>query len=112
MTRRRKLMPPTGERFNSIVAEYFPHDGHDDDEMRALKECLLALPQAERNILVAYAETQSLTELAVMLHVGRTTAAKEVRRIRALILDNMKTKGYDYNDTIHDARRSGDGVRR
>lgn len=96
----------TGGVFARTVAEYTPHDDimrRDTDEMHALKHAIFdALTDAERNTLIAYAETGSLAELAKLLKVGRSTAYDEVARIRGKIIDYMRENGYDYGNNSND----------
>jgi len=107
MSRRKKERAiETGTVFARTVAEFAPRDDimrRDSDEMHALKHAIFdALTEPERNILIAYAESESHTELARLLGVGRTTAREEVYYIRGKIIDYMREHGYDYGNNSND----------
>lgn len=63
----------------------------DPPRTRKAKAALERLPAEDRAIMTLYAEVQSVRKLGAMLGVGRDTAWKEVRRIRAEILKIMET---------------------
>lgn len=53
------------------------------------------LEEDERNIILLYIQVKSMAEVARMLGIGRSTAAKEVLRIRKKILKEYDNLGND-----------------
>lgn len=70
-----------------------PSPFNDEDPwVRRLKEIVAGLPIKDRVIILTYAECQSVRKLGERLHCSHTTAAKEVRRIRATIKEKFDKK--------------------
>jgi DNA-directed RNA polymerase specialized sigma24 family protein len=66
----------------------------DDEKVARLKEIIeTKLSQAERTIILLYAETQSYRKLGLMLRLSHMTCRAEVLRIRDKILTEYNKDG-------------------
>lgn len=78
----------------ALIRPEYEHDPDvfcpDSPRVRSLKAAVERLPEADKVIIRLYAELQSLGELGRLLGVSKDTAWKEVGRIRAAILDDLK----------------------
>lgn len=86
-------MSEAAELYKSIRPEY-EHDPDifcpDPPRTRRVKAAIEQLPDEDKAIVTLYAELGSYRKLGAMLGVGRDTAWKEIRRIRAEILKIME----------------------
>lgn len=64
----------------------------DGERVAMLKQALARLSQADRTIVILYAETASLREVAKMLNVSHTTIRTELQRIRSELFKIMDIK--------------------
>lgn len=64
----------------------------DCERVARLKRALTRLSQADRTIVILYAETASLREVAKMLNVSHTTIRTELQRIRSELFKIMNIK--------------------
>jgi len=62
------------------------------ERVARLKQALTLLSQADRTIVILYAETASLREVAKMLNVSHTTIRTELQRIRNELFRIMNIK--------------------
>lgn len=75
-------------RFNGVEEEYRFEDtifSRDTSAMREVKRIVQNLDAADRKILILYAETQSLSEVALLLGISKTSMFNEITRIRKII---------------------------
>lgn len=64
----------------------------DGERVARLKQALTRLSQADRTIVILYAETASLRAVAKMLNVSHTTIRTELQRIRSELFKIMNIK--------------------
>lgn len=64
----------------------------DGERVARLKRALARLSQADRTIVILYAETASLRAVAKMLNVSHTTIRTELQRIRSELFKIMDIK--------------------
>ncbi len=64
----------------------------DSERVHRAKIALQKLTQADRTIIILYAETASLREVARMLNVSHTTIRSELQRIRNELFKIMNIK--------------------
>lgn len=82
-------MPGT---FLAVLNEYRYNDDvfcDDDTFMRRIKRAIWLLAPADRNILIYYADCQSMAKTAEKLGVSKSTIINEVKRIRQLIIESL-----------------------
>lgn len=86
--------------FRQIKAEYqFNPDIMNDEDERVsrVKEIITKnLSQVDRTIFLLYVDCQSLRELGKKLGLSHMTCSKEIRRIKAIILNE-----YNKSNDIH-----------
>lgn len=81
-----------------IRADYEPHRADDvfapEDRAERVKRAMAErLTEAERTVVILYAEVRSLRKLGVALGVSHATVRKELDRIRGKIFDALKEEG-------------------
>lgn len=83
------------EIIKQASADYMPDFSifaTDSERVLRLKEALTRLSQADRTIVILYAETASLRDVAKMLGVSHTTIRTELQRIRGELFKIMNIK--------------------
>ena len=77
----------------ALIRPEYDYDGDvfcpDTALVRCLKKAIAGLSDADRVIILLYAELGSLRKLAALLGVGRDTMGREVRRIRTAVKMQM-----------------------
>lgn len=78
------------EMVRDIGIDYRP-DGTvfdpDPERVSVLKEVVAALPEADRRMLLLYAEFRSYRQMGAALHLSHMTCRRAVVRIRARVLE-------------------------
>lgn len=59
----------------------------DSDRVALLKEVVAALPEADRTLLLLYAEMRSYRKMGAALHLSHMTCRRAVVKIRARVLE-------------------------
>ena len=88
--RNTKALPP---KIKDTLKEYeFDPDVFcmDSEKGRTAKKIVSELSDVDRIVFLLYTELQSLTEVAKILRVSRSTVFWEIRRIRGIILEKYK----------------------
>ena len=91
MTILRKPRRPDAD-IHAIVAEYAPNHA-DDDRVRAVKDAVLSLTEAERRILILYADSHNVAAVARTLGVSRGAAHKAINVARSAVLHYLHEHG-------------------
>jgi len=73
------------------IREDYRPDGtvfdRDPERVSVLKEAVARLPEADRTLLLLYAELQSYRKMGAALHLSHMTCRRAVVRIRARVLE-------------------------
>lgn len=83
---------------NALAEEYAIDDdifSSEDIKITRLKYIINQLPNADKIIILMYAECQSVRKLAKILGLSHSTIYKEIKRIQKIIKDKMAK--YDNN---------------
>lgn len=77
-------------RIKEFLQEYKYDDDifcPDSEKVRALKKIVSELPDVDRIVLLLYVELQSLSEVAKILQISRSSVFWEIKRIKKQVLD-------------------------
>lgn len=85
MTEEHKIEVP----FERLLEDYTPDPMKDDEYLYRIKDALMKLPAADRNLLIRYSEEQSYTGVAKRYHLSVTAVRYKVEEVR------RKLFGYD-----------------
>ncbi len=66
--------------------------GTDPERVEILKEVVAALPEADRTLLLLYAEMQSYRKMGAALHLSHMTCRRTVVKIRARVLEAYRAE--------------------
>ena len=70
-----------------ILAEYAPDPLNDTDDTLALKNAIERLPEADRRILILYADLGSIRKVAMMLNTTYYYVQLKLKEIKQKIYD-------------------------
>ncbi len=87
MTEDRKIEVP----FERLLEDYTPDPMRDDEYLYRIKDAVMKLPAADRNLLVRYSEEGSYSAVAKRYHLSVTAVRYKVEEVR------RKLFGYDTN---------------
>lgn len=82
-----------GVKFKDILKDYLPDQTifrNDDAMMNRIKHILFEeLSEADRNIIIYYAENASMQDTADRMKVCKSTMMNHIRRIRQQIIEKL-----------------------
>lgn len=73
-----------------IIAEYAPDPLNDTDDTLALKNAIELLPEADRRILILYADLGSIRKVAMMLDTTYYYVQLKLKEIKQKIYDTIE----------------------
>lgn len=73
-----------------IMAEYKPNALTDTDDMLRLKTAIESLPEADRRILILYADMRSIRKVAMMLDTTYYYVQLKLKKIKQRIYDILE----------------------
>lgn len=102
LTDRRNEIQSAAQLYKATKAEY-AYDGSifaEDSPRVARTKWIIEnrLDDAEKIIIRLYCELQSMAKVAKLLGIGRSTAAKEIKRLREKILKEYETTDRRYRE--------------
>lgn len=74
-----------------ILAEYAPDPLNDTDDMLRLKNAIERLPEADKRILILYADLGSIRKVAMMLDTTYYYVQLKLKEIKQKIYDILET---------------------
>mgnify|MGYP004530018517 FL=1 len=77
----------------------------DPERVSVLKEVVAALPEADRRMLLLYAEFASYRRMGRALHLSHMTCRRAVVRIRALVLEAFEAETARRRELIENANK-------
>ena len=73
-----------------ILAEYSPNVLTDTDDMLTLKTAIEALPEADKRILILYADLGSIRKVAMVLDTTYYYVQMKIKEIKQKIYDTIE----------------------
>lgn len=73
------------------MAEYAPDPLNDTDDTLELKTAIYRLPEADRRILILYADLGSIRKVAMMLNASYYYCQLKLKEIKQKIYDTIET---------------------